>query len=219
MVSVHRGQRNERVEQPRLLLVEGNDDYWFFQNLINRRRSTGIQVIQFSQRAKLGDFLANAIVPDSRFSELVKVVGVVIDADRSYESAFQSVQDSLRRANLPAPAAPLTYGDGILGDTAIKVVAYIMPDNRSVGDLETLCLMAVSDAPAMPCVERYFECLRSINHVPRQESKARIRAFLSANQSDPNLLIGQAISAGALPWDSSAFSQVHQFLDMLDAVA
>ena len=216
MVAPRRGPRNVRVEQPRLLLVEGDDDEHFFRHLIEKRSLADTQIIQYSERGGLGDFLANVLTLDSGFYEIVKVIGVVKDADRDYQRAFQSVQGSLHRAKLPVPQAPLNYGASL--DVSVRVIAYIMPDNSSRGDLETLCLNAVSGAPAMPCVDRYFDCLQSIDQVPRQESKARLRAFLSANIDNPNLLIGQAISAGVLPWDSPAFAGIHQFLDLLSAV-
>ena len=82
---------------------------------------------------------------------------------------------------------------------------------------KTLCLQAVRDAPAIPCVDGYFDCLDSIDHVPRQESKARLQVFLAANPDNPTLRIGEAIAAGVIPWDSPAFDDVHKFLDMLDA--
>ena len=218
MVSQRQGQRNAGIESSRLLLVEGNDDRHFFQRLIGRRQNSDIQVIEYGGEARLGDFLANTLVADPGLSDLAKVMGVVRDADDSYQGALQSVQDSLRRANLPVPATPLTYGEDEAQGTTIQVVAYIMPDNGSPGDLETLCLDAVRSAPAMPCVDRYFNCLQSISQVPTQESKARLRAFLAANPADPTLLTGNAIAAGVIPWNSPAFAGVHQFLDMLDAV-
>jgi hypothetical protein len=202
MMAVSRqGQRNISVQQPRLLLVEGNDDEWFFRRLIEKRSIADIQIIQYSEEGKLGDFLVDVLVLDPRFSEVVKAIGVVKDADRGYESAFQSVQDSLARAKL--------------SEAGIRSETYIMPDNGSQGDLETLCLSAVRESPAMPCVDRYLDCLQAIDRLPRQESKVRLRAFLSANPENPTLLIGQAIEAGVIPWDSPAFASVHQFLDML----
>ena len=200
---------------PALLLVEGRDDESFFQRIIERRNDKNVQVIAFNGKDNLGEFLANNLIPRLKPNPIVKTIGVVRDADDSYERAFQSIGDSLRTAGLPPPSKPLTYAAGMLEGDAIRVVAYIMPDNNSDGDLETLCLKAVSEAPAMACVDQYFDCLKSINHVPRQESKARLRAFLSANPDNPNLLIGHAIAAGVLPWDSPAFAEIHKFLDLL----
>ena len=195
MVSSLQRPSNFRIEKPRLLLVEGNDDNQFFRRLIERRRSvnevqqTDMQIDRFAESAKLSAFLANVIVPALERSPLpVRAMGIVRDADSSYGSAFQSVQGALRHANLPVPNAPLENAHGALdGGDDISVVTYIMPDNRSPGDLETLCLEAVRDVPALPCVDRYFDCLQSIGHLPRQESKARLHAFLAANPDDPTL--------------------------------
>ena len=206
------------IEQPRLLLVEGRDEYWFFRRIMESRKVEGIQIVEFQGKDSLGNFLANILVPAISPPDTVEAIGVVRDADESYARAFQSIGDSLRISELPVPSGPLTYAEGMLYDSAIRVAAYVMLDNASPGDLETLCLNAVSQSPAMPCVDRYFSCLREIDRLPRQESKARLRAFLSANTENPNLLIGQAIAAGVIPWDSAAFAGIHQLLDMLASV-
>ena len=213
-----KGQPNISIRQPSLLLVEGSDDDWFFRRMMEKSSTSGIQIVQYSERGTLGDFLADVLMLNPEFTRL-KAVGVVKDADNSYQQAFQSVGDSLRISGLPVPSDPLTYAEGMLNESAIRVVAYVMPDNNSPGDLETLCLDAVRQSPAMPCVDRYFSCLRDIDHLPRQESKARLRAFLSANPSNPSLLVGQAVAAGVIPWDSPAFDGVHQLLDMLTSAA
>ena len=214
MAPLGTGRPNIGIEQPCLLLVEGSDDEWFFRRMIEKRSLSGIQIFQYSERGTLGDFLADVLMLNPEFSR-VNVIGVVKDADNSYQQAFQSIGDSLRRSNLPVPSAPLTYAEGMLDGSEIRVAAYVMPDNVSPGDLETLCLSAVSQSPTMPCVDHFFSCLQSIGHIPKQESKARLRAFLSTNLDNPNLLIGQAIAADVLPWDSPAFVHIHQFLDML----
>ena len=217
MVSPSRPSANFRIEKSRLLVVEGNDDVQFFRRIIERRQSEHIQIIEFGGKDKLGTFLTNVLVPRIRATDMVRIMGVVRDADEVYDRAFQSVSDSLRRAELPVPDSPMTTANGALDGADIRVSVYIMPDNGSRGDLETLCLKAVRDAPAAPCVDRYFECLQSIGHVPRQESKARLRAFLASNPGNPTLRTGDAIAAGVIPWNGPAFAGVHQFLDMLDA--
>lgn len=216
MVGPGRDQANTRIEQSRLLLVEGSDDEWFFRRIMERRSLSGVQIFQYSERGTLGDFLTDVLILNPDFSS-VNAIGIVRDADTSYHQAFQSLGDSCRLAGLPVPSAPLAYAEGSLNYSAIRVVAYVMPDNSSQGDLEALCLEAVKESSAVPCVDHFFDCLLSIGHVPRQENKARLRAFLSTNRDNPNLLIGQAIAAGVIPWDSPAFDAIHQLLDMLAA--
>ena len=207
------------IESPRLLLVEGTDDRLFFQRILERRRQEGTQVLEYDGKDNLGNFLVNTLAPRLVSTDVVRVIGVTRDADDDFARAFQSLGDSLQRTELPVPSAPLTFADGTLFGSPIRVVTHIMPDNASPGDVDTLCLNAVSQLPAMPCVDRYFSCLRDIDHLPRQESKARLRAFLSANPDNPSLLIGQAIAAGVIPWNSPAFNGIHQLLDMLATVA
>lgn len=225
MVSSLQRPSNFRIEKPRLLLVEGNDDNQFFRRLVERRQGvneiqqTDIQIYRFAEAAKLSAFLANVIAPAIERSALpVRAIGIVRDADSSYDSAFQSVQGALRHANLPVPDAPLENAHGALGNgNDISMVAYIMPDNGSPGDLESLCLRAVQETPAMTCVENYIECLKAQGQTIQHERKARLHAFLASNTDDPTLQPGQAIDAGIIPWNSPAFDGVHQFLDMLDA--
>ena len=210
------GPQSIHLEHPRLLLVEGTDDYWFFRRIIERRQSTGIQIIEFGGKDKLGEFLTNVLVPRVKATDMVRIIGIVRDADDFYDRAFQSVGDSVRRAGLPVPLPPLNYANGNLDGNAIQVATYIMPDNASPGELETLCLEAARGSETMFCVEGFFECLSTIDNVPSKEDKARLGAFLSANRDDPNLRIGEALSAGVIPWDSPAFAGVHQFLDLMD---
>jgi hypothetical protein len=217
MVAQPRRSANLQIEQPRLLLVEGNDDVQFFRRLIERRQSQAIQIIPYDGKDKLGPFLTDVFVPRARTTGMVTRIGVVRDADDFYDRAFQSVADSLQRADLPVPSAPVTLAYGLLDGDEVSVAVYIMPDNGSQGDLEALCLEAVRDAPAAPCVDRYFECLQSIGHVPRQESKARLRAHLASHPEDPTLLTGNALAAGVIPWNSPAFEGLRAFLDLLDA--
>ena len=218
MTSRRERQQTIEINRPRLLLVEGVDDEIFFQRIIERRKIEGIQVIPFYGKDKFGNFLTNVLVPGMKSSDGVKAIGVTRDADKDYTRAFQSVGDSLRIAGLPVPSGPLIFAGGTFEDATIQIAAYIMPNNCSEGELETLCLEAVRQAPTMPCVDSLFECLASINHVPAKEDKARLGAFLSTEKEDPNLRIGQAIMTGVIPWDSPAFECVHQFLDLLISV-
>lgn len=217
MVAHPRRSANFRIEHPRLLLVEGNDDVQFFRRIIQRRQSEGMQVIEFGGKDKLGEFLTNVLVPRIRATDIVHIIGVVRDADCDYDRAFQSVGDSLRRAGLPVPNAPATPANGLLDGNEISVAGYIVPDNASSGDLETLILRAVEGSPALDCVDTYIECLKERGMTVRHERKAKLHAFLASDPGDPTLQPGQAIDAGVIPWDSPAFDDVHKFLNMLDA--
>ncbi len=219
MVAPPRRPANFRIEQSRLLLVEGNDDAQFFRRIIERRQSEGTQIIDFGGKDKLGEFLTSVLVPRVKATDIVRIIGVVRDADEYPDRAFQSVSDSLRRAGLPVPNSPATPANGSLDGAEIQILMHIMPDNVSTGDLETLCLTAVRDTVAMTCVDGYIECLQTRGQTVQHERKARLHAYLASHPGDPTLQPGQAIDAGIIPWDSPAFEAVHRFLDVLDAAS
>ena len=174
MVAHPRRSANFRIEQPRLLLVEGNDDVQFFRRIIQLRQSEGMQVIEFGGKDKLGEFLTNVLVPRVSATDIVRIIGVVRDADCDYDRAFQSVGDSLRRAGLPVPGAPVTCADGSLDSATLQVSVYIMPDNAAGGDLETLILRAVEGSPALDCVDTYIECLKERGMVVPHRTQSQV---------------------------------------------
>ena len=114
------------------LLVEGNDQRNFFRAIINHIGISGVQIQNFGGVTELRDFLS-ALVNQDDFYETVKSVGIARDAEESAQSAFQSVQSSLRNAGLPAPARPMES----VGDSpAVNVL--ILPDDSRPGMLEPL---------------------------------------------------------------------------------
>ena len=219
MLARREAQQAFRIEQPNLLLVEGRDDYHFFSRIIKHREQDRLQVVPYGGKDNLGNFLANILIPALNTSDQVKIIGITRDADQDYSTAFQSIGDSLRRAELPVPTAPVEGAKGSLNGEEILIAAYVLPDNARQGELETLCLDAVREAASMPCIDDLFECLESIDHLPTKQDKARLGTFLSTNTDNPNLLMGQAVDAGVIPWNSPAFTGIHQFLEMLTSVA
>lgn len=78
--------------------------------------------------------------------------------------------------------------------------------------LETLCLQAVADQPAVDCVKEYFECLeRRDVDLSGNRTKAEVQAFL-ASRTKPGLLLGEAAHAGCWQLDSPVYDPLKQFL-------
>jgi hypothetical protein len=163
-----------------------------------------IQVQNFGGVTELNDFLA-ALAKMSAF-DTVDTLGIVRDAEKSAGRALQSVCSSLKRRGLPFPKAP-----GLFEGSEPKVGVFILPDGKSPGMLEDLCLRSVGDDPAMPCLDRYFGCLETADSLPKNLSKGRVQAFL-ASRAQPGLLLGEAAGRKYWPWDHTAFNHVKRFL-------
>jgi hypothetical protein len=175
------------ITKPKIVLVEGHDEVQFFSALsdylglsvdVEIREVGGTRGFSAAVRSLLRDSMRN------KLSSLV----VARDADRSPQGAFHSVRNLLGNAGLPSPREPFAMVEGDASDPVIgrlRVGAMILPSGSSPGMLEDLCLMAAQDDPAMQCVDDYFRCLESAldrENMPRNEPKARVRAFLCSHE-------------------------------------
>ena len=193
------------ITQPKQILVEGKDAASFFVAFLSDCNLTGFQIQDFGGINELRGFLkALKITPG--FVEIVTSLAVIRDAESDPTAAFNSVCTSLSAAGLPVPTAPAN-----LVHDSPKVGIYILPDPRSDGMLETLCLRAVSLDPVAPCLDLYFNCLREVGHYPTNMDKARFQAFL-ASRPRPGLLIGHAANAGFLNFGSNEYDSLRLFL-------
>ena len=208
---VQRGQPPEipAITWGRQLLVEGQEEVHFFGAFLRYLEIDDvIQVRNYEGKDSLRRYL-RAFTGLVDFPQ-VQSIGIVRDADDSARSAMQSVQGSLQNAGLAVPNQFITPADG-----PPRVSIFIMPDNSSNGALEHLCLAALADDPAMPCVEEFLSCVNDrVSSPPQDQSKARIHAFLASREA-PELRLGEAAQRGYIPWNHSAFAQLAQFLQAL----
>lgn len=194
----------ERIERPKQLLVEGNDEINFFEALIKYLSLSEIQIREFEGKGKLRSFLSG-FVSMSGFDSVTSL-GVVRDADGSAQAAFQSVQGSLRNANLPAPPRA-----GIRQSGTPDVSVLILPDESSPGMLETLLCRTFKGSEVDRCIDDFFVCAKAS---PNKPDKARAFAFLTTTPN-PHHSVGVAAKQGVWDFDDDVFERVREFLKAL----
>ncbi len=194
------------IEKSRLLVVEGPDDRVFLSALLRHLgKENDFDIRSLEGVSNFNDML-RTFPGVSGFAQ-VETLGVIRDADQNVRSAFQSVCSALGNARLSVPKQPLT----MVGEKP-RVSVFIWPDCESAGTLETLCLTAVHDDPAMGCVEQYFECLtQHLETMPKTPHKAHLHTFL-ASREKPGLRLGEAAEKGYWPWDQAVFEPIKRFL-------
>lgn len=192
------------IEQEVQLLVEGYSTKIFITAFLQHLCLTGVQVQNYGGIEELPRFIRTFVALPG-FHQKVRSLGIIRDAEtQGAGSAKQSVQDIMRSVTLPLP------GHKGVPRTSI----YILPDNRSSGMLETLCLESVQDDPAIACIERYMECLAEQQLTISNPAKARIQAFLASRQKFVAHL-GEAAHKGYWPWGNAVFAELKQFLEKL----
>jgi Protein of unknown function (DUF3226) len=202
------------IEAPKQLLVEGRTPEIFFREWVEAMGLKGqLEVRDYLSLNDLTPFL-RLFTGYKDFRETVTSLAVVRDAEEQpASSAFDSVCAALAAVNLPCPGALASFSPGMP-----RIGIFVLPDCRSPGMLETLCwsvLQADSkSAQQLECVTAYLACLRRIKAEIRNETKARVWAYLAGKgHFDPQ--VGRAAQAKVWDWQSPALQPLSAFLKSL----
>ena len=200
-----------RIEQPKQLLVEGNDEVRIFGALAKHLGIADIQINQYGGRDNLRPFLRTFSALDEFAS--VKALAVVADANSDRNATEQRIRGALSDAGLPSPRRPLE----VFAPGSMRVCYLVVPHEAESGMIENVCLDSVQADPAIDCVDQYFECIEQTNvRGPREvwRAKARLHAFL-ASRERPDLRLGEAADAGIWDFGADAFSPLKELLKLL----
>jgi len=200
----------EPITKKKLLVVEGNDEKIFFEELFKhmaKENITDIRDVGGKDNFK-NSMPILTITPG--FYE-VEAIAVVRDADDSFRSAFDSVKGILKENGLLPPEKPGEFSQG-----NPKVGVFIMPDNKNSGMLETLCLETVKDEAGMECVNMFVDCANQLENPPRDKdiAKVKVRAFLAIK---PGVFDMVGLGAKKRNWDfdSAPLEPLKKFLSEL----
>ena len=200
-----------RIEQPKQVFVEGNDDYRIFGALLRQMNLSDVQLQSLDGIDNLRSSL-QALKGVGGFQEL-RSLAVVVDADTNRDARSDLVRGALSDAGLTVPSQPLQ----LASDEPLSVAYVIVPHEGSGTMIEDVCLDPVVGDPAMQCVETYLECLDEIGGAPPASSwtaKARTHAFL-ASRDRPGLRLGEVADSSVWPLDHGAFDPFRNLLTML----
>ena len=195
------------ITSPVQLVVEGNDQLNFFRAFADHMSLTHVQIQNFGGVSELREFLA-ALAAEPDFDDRVERLGIVRDSETDADGAFESVQNSLRNAGLPAPERPEDFTQG--RHPAVSVL--ILPGGGRAGMLETLVCESFAGDPVDRCIDEFFDCVGRAKL--RNPDKARAFAYLTTT-SEPRHSVGVAARQGQWKLDHAAFGGVRRFLEEL----
>jgi hypothetical protein len=192
------------IERPNLLLVEGEEEERFWSALLRVRARSDIQV-----QAVGGKFSLTTNLPTLariRGFAQVRRLCVAQDADDDAGAAFDRICSALGMAGLVVPRRSWAVAEG-----QPDIVALVLPDGINPGDLESLVWESVAGEPVVSCIEPFMTCLANAGiPVPRQQSKARVHAYL-ATLDPPDRRLGDAAADSLLLLGSPVFDRILDF--------
>ena len=158
--------------------------------------------------------LRNQLSPPS-----LDVVGIVMDADDHIADRWEGIMRELARANITLPANPNPDGTIINTQGLPRVGVWIMPDNKSSGELEHFVQqMLHANDLVWPLSQEYINGIPdedSVKHLrnERKRLKAQFYAWL-ATRSLPGLM-GKTIGDGELDIDGELCQRFIAWLEAL----
>lgn len=190
--------RPDSRSQNRILLVEGRDDKHVAIHICKRSQS----ISDFHIEDKGGFEALNQTIGAEIDVPGRQVVGILVDANNSAQSRWESITRRLSDEAIQAPIKPAPDGTVIDTDGKPRVGIWLMPDNESPGELEDfVARMLPANDPVWPLSKRY------ISDIPKAQRKfpegktlrAQLHAWLAARE-DPRQM-GLAIRARDLEID------------------
>ena len=195
------------ITKEKLLIVEGKDEVEFLKTFLDKKNIQGIQVLDSKGRDKLKEFLLG-LQNMSNF-DILTSLAIIQDADdKGPQARFDSICSILTKCDLNPPDKI-----GLFTESTPKVGVFIIPDGKSEGMLESLCLSTVElkEKETLRCIDEFMEC---IDKTPKNIYKARHRAFLSAMEEDTPSL-GVAAKKGYWDFDSDKLNPLLDFLKQI----
>ncbi len=196
------------------LLVEGTDDEHVLRHIAMARQISDLFEIQ--DLSGIENLLLD--IP-TRLKTVIgndDIVGIIVDADSSADSRWQSLRDILSEVGYGDVAATPNLHGTIVEPPAEwplpKVGVWVMPDNLSPGTLEDFLLAMIPQDDIL--LTHAQACLDSLADPPFRDVdklKALMHTWL-AWQSEPGEPYGTAIRAGFL---NASVPQVDGLVDWL----
>jgi len=205
--------------EERFALCEGDDDKFFLEALIKERRLPKFQVKHTGECSGHGGtsgFLhaLNGIELLGGFAQ-VKGILLLTDNDKIPKS-FNDMRRILRALKISVPDEP----SEILTICGKPAALLLVPDHKTVGDLETLSWPAIVDKwpNVARCVPEFLRCTGADQwRRPSSINKATLRSAIISNYADdPYKTLGLLFKKGVISTTHKCFDAVAQFLTDFD---
>ena len=183
----------------RVLLVEGQDDKHVVRHL--RQSDSSMPIFGIRSKGPVNELIRG--VPGEILVEGRTVVGILVDANDNLQSRWQSVSNQLRHVGIVPPVVPDPDGTIINVDGRPRVGIWLMPDNKSPGEIEDFIagMIPVGD-PIWSLSEAYIDGIPEVHRkfTEGKTLRAKVHAWL-ATRSEPRRM-GAAIRVGDLDVES-----------------
>jgi len=102
----------------------------------------------------------------------ISQIGIIQDADDDFEKSIKSIKDAIIKSKIDKN----------------KIEYFLTPNDKDLGDLETMLLSTIQDNNTVQCFEPYRKCLQSNNEIYEKAlNKGQVHAYTMYSQSGKDL--------------------------------
>ena len=134
----------------KFLLTEGKDDVFAIASLMSNYVAWGANAnewpVMIKSAGSVEELLNGAYINANLKTSGLEALGIVLDANDSFEGRWQQLQQLFRPVFPKIPGTMDPNGLIIENDSGLRLGVWIMPDNCSRGMLETFLAHLVPDA-------------------------------------------------------------------------
>lgn len=194
------------IKETKIIAVEGKDEINFFTALFKHLEIKGIQLINFGGKNNFNNRIEQ-IVKLEGFDNITHF-GLIRDADDNYQSALESIINSLKKVNLPVPSKNNDFSK----QNNPKIGIFIMPGINKIGMLESLCIETIKKNNEFECIEKFIDCL---DNKPKKIEKSIIQIYLAVKNPIVNNL-GLGAMKGHIDFDNDKMKPLIDFISKID---
>jgi hypothetical protein len=219
MVKINRKNTAIYPEQPHLILCEGVDAYYFLMWLLDdvkqqQPKFAEFWLYNFKGITQLTEYLSNLSKMDG-FSENVKSICVIRDAETAASGACQSIKTSLQACGFAVPDKPCIKADGSGDYPQIATGFALFPtisESPENGTLEDLCLRILAKADAEELLGQADKVLEPHKEQLARLHKNRLHTYFSLTDDFVSLKIGEASKCKAFDYGAPDILSLKSFL-------
>ncbi|WP_155888783.1 DUF3226 domain-containing protein [Inquilinus limosus] len=193
-----------------LIFVEGKDDAWFFECLMDHMRidPTKASVNYAGGKDRLASYIGLALRSHDYTSKRVLGYAIVRDADGDKDVAEKAIEEILQELGEACPSA------GSVGQTVDgrRLGFYLFPGNGKIGDLETLLLGVAAHPMKAASIATHYSDIVAKHGELDHSSKRMVQAYLAVASSPLCSGAGRGMQVGAFDRSAPALNDIARFI-------
>lgn len=204
-----------RFGREKVLMVEGQDDAYFFDSLLTSINADPTVVgINWMGGNDIDTELGVLVKKREYVNRTIKKLAFILDADEDYQSTCNKVQTALAKHQLPATAPNAFF---CCCDNTINVGYTLLPSPVENGDLELVCLRTVGNDFKLRWIKRLLSRIEKHTSKYDHINKRHAMMYLACIHRNDTRGVGKSFADGVFDKNHDSLASIINFINLFVA--